>query len=147
MKEAEAQERTPQEQWDIIKHRLKKVIKCFGVRHAHDCKTRLRVLQSNRNAFLRTKLSAEECLRVLPPVENEIVGLQRSTVETLGLRAGQQWREQGVTSIQYIKSCIRQRQSFERIPALREYPEMDPSSEPLSMLRSVSTFYRSRLRQ
>ncbi|KAI8332159.1 hypothetical protein EDC96DRAFT_451584, partial [Choanephora cucurbitarum] len=75
-------------------------------------------------------------------IETEIVCLQRSTAETLALRAGQRWSEQGETSIQYSKGCIRQSQSIERISALREHPGMGPSSEPSFMSRSASAFYR-----
>ncbi|OBZ81852.1 Transposon TX1 uncharacterized protein [Choanephora cucurbitarum] len=140
--EAQAQCQTPQEQWEYVKSRLKRVTKHFGVQQSNARKTRLKALQSSRNAFLRTKLPAEERLKILPALEQEIADLHQKNVDNLALRAGQRWREHGETSVWFLKGCVKQRQTTERISALRDTTEVHPSGDQHSMLRSAASFYR-----
>ena len=142
LQEAQIQCQTPQKQWEYVKRRLKRITKFFGVRQSNARRARLKELQSVRNSFLRTKPSAEERLRVLPALDQEIADINQKNVDNLALRAGQRWREQGEMSVRFLKGCIKQRHTTERISALRDTGEMVPSGNQPTMLRSAASFYR-----
>ncbi|OBZ80356.1 hypothetical protein A0J61_11595, partial [Choanephora cucurbitarum] len=96
---------SPQEQWDDIKV-LAKMIAQQVVRPYQRQLTRL---HRKRNKLLREhKLTSILPLR-LAAIEKQIGIIQQGRVETLALRAGKHWRDNGETSTGYLKSTISSR--------------------------------------
>ncbi|KAI8370156.1 hypothetical protein EDC96DRAFT_588315, partial [Choanephora cucurbitarum] len=75
-------------------------------------------------------------------LDQEIADFNQKNVDNLALRAGQRWREQGETSVRFLKGCIQKRQTTERITALRDTTEAQSLSDHQSMLQSAASFYR-----
>ncbi|OBZ80834.1 hypothetical protein A0J61_11117 [Choanephora cucurbitarum] len=107
--QATSESATPQEQWDTVKDITKTLARQVGRRKAAAHLRLLSHLQRKRNKLLWDyKLTSILPLK-LETTENQIGAMQQDRVDTLALRAGRHWRENGETSAGYLKSSITSR--------------------------------------
>ncbi|KAG0820803.1 hypothetical protein G6F19_012268 [Rhizopus arrhizus] len=106
---------TPQEKWDMVKSAITQVAKSFSRRSAFNLTKAESLLHLKRARITKRLASNPELLSSLTPqlsvVESQLASLQQYHAETLALRAGIRWREQGEISAGYLKRTVSQRQT------------------------------------
>ncbi|KAG1046302.1 hypothetical protein G6F43_011137 [Rhizopus delemar] len=106
---------TPQEKWDMVKSAIAQVAKSFSRRSAFNLTKSESFLHRKRARITKCLASNPELLSSLKPqlsiVESQLASQQQYHAETLALRAGIRWREQGEISVGYLKRTVSQRQT------------------------------------
>ncbi|KAG1257463.1 hypothetical protein G6F68_009287 [Rhizopus microsporus] len=106
---------TPQEKWGMVKSAITQVAKSFSRRSAFNLTKAESLLHRKRARITKRLASNPELLSSLTPqlsiVESQLASLQQYHAETLALRAGIRWREQGEISAGYLKRTVSQRQT------------------------------------
>jgi len=137
---------TPAEQWEILKSITATTAKSFS-RHAVPSLARAEDLLHKKRSGITKKLAADpSLLSVLSPqlgiVERQLSELQQYHMETLSLRSGLRWREEGEISPGYLKRSIAVRSAKKLIPPLI-HPSTDlPCRSKDEMLDAASFFYK-----
>jgi exonuclease III len=132
-----------QQQWDIVKEKIRTVAKRFATKHISWRTKRLSKLQKLRNNISRDPETPPDLRKLLlQPINQEIVFLQQERVDIASLRAGQRWREKGESSAGYLKKTIAIRQKAKQIDQL-----VHPHSNALcttteSKLAATQTFFQ-----
>ena len=134
---------SPQEQWDTIKDITRKIARKIGRRKAAAHQRLLARLQRKRNHLLREyKLTNILPLR-LEAIEKQIGAIQQDRVDTLALRAGKHWRENGETSAGYLKSAVTSRAAKRNIPILTRPHAQQLCTSNSDMHSAATAFYET----
>ncbi|KAG1037559.1 hypothetical protein G6F43_012832 [Rhizopus delemar] len=129
--------------WDFVKRQVKKVTRNYAVDYTNWRTKSIRLLQSNRNKFLRSKPPLAVRLHQLPILDQQIASLQQELTEILALKANVRWQEEGETSIKYLKNMYRQRTVEQHITTLRTDDSADPVEDVNQLLSVTHQFYQS----
>lgn len=132
---------TPQDQWDRIKLLTKTIARKIGRRYRDWEHRQLKRLQRKRNKILRQYKLTQQLNARLPIVEKQISLLQQSFTETLALKAGKHWRENGEKSAGYLKRTIEMRQIKSCISELKHPDSQLPCTTTASMQDAAIAFY------
>ncbi|KAG1490008.1 hypothetical protein G6F52_013661 [Rhizopus delemar] len=138
---------TPQEKWDMVKSTIAQVAKSFSRRSAFNLTKSESLLHRKRARITKRLASNPELLSSLTPqlsiVESQLASLQQYHAETLALRAGIRWREQGEISAGYLKRSVAQRQTRQIMKQLIHPTTGALCSTSNEMLDAAVQFYTS----
>ncbi|KAG0173925.1 hypothetical protein DFQ28_009601 [Apophysomyces sp. BC1034] len=133
---------TVQEQWDVTKEAVSRVIKHYNHGYVPWCQAQLRLLQTKRNRTQRSRPTAAVLAQLLPTVEKQISVLQTELTDIAALRAGQRWRELGNRSAGYLKRIIAARAAARQMPTLQHPHTGNLCHSPSEMQQAANLFYQ-----
>ncbi|KAG0846778.1 hypothetical protein G6F29_013191 [Rhizopus arrhizus] len=113
---------SPQEKRDLVKSSVAQAAKSFSRRSALDLTKAKSLLHRKQAGITKSIATNPDLASTLSPqlsiVENQLASLQQYHVETVALRAGIRWREQGEISAGYLKRTVAQRQTRQTMKQL-----------------------------
>jgi hypothetical protein len=128
--------------WDQLKALIKPIAQRIGRQKKAWQLRHIARLQRKPNKLLR-KYKITHIIQVqLPAIESMIASLQHDLSETIALRAGKRWRENGEKSAGYLKRTIATRAIKKTIPSLLHPITKEGAHSPAELDSAVSTFYR-----
>lgn len=132
-----------QQQWDMIKRKVKLIAQRYGRRQSQWRKLQLDKLQQKRDNLIHQHKDNPATLHSrLPIVERQIGALQQEIADNLALRAGKHWREHGEISPGFLKRTITSRLSSRHISTLQHPVTTEISSSPSHMREAAQAFYQ-----
>ncbi|KAG2192693.1 hypothetical protein INT47_013195 [Mucor saturninus] len=134
-----------QTKWDELKRITKSVCRKFSSKQAYSLSTVEKILQKKRSGLttqiLRDPTSQAALSPLLKIVEHQLASIQQHHTDTLALRSGLHWREQGEVSAGYLKRTISQRQSKTIFRSILHPGTSVLHSDLPGMLDAAKTFY------
>ncbi|KAG1490001.1 hypothetical protein G6F52_013663 [Rhizopus delemar] len=138
---------TPQEKWDMVKLAIAQVAQSFSRCSTFNLTKAESLLHRKRSRITKRLALNPELLSSLTPqlsiVESQLASLQQYHEETLALRAGIRWREQGEISAGYLKRAVSQRQTCQIMKQLVHPTTGALCSTFNEMLDATVQFYRN----
>ncbi|KAG1062453.1 hypothetical protein G6F42_027422 [Rhizopus arrhizus] len=138
---------SPQDKWDKVKTSVAHAAKSFSRRSAFTLTKAESLLHRKRSGIVNRLAANASLLPSLTPqlsiVESQLASIQQYHVETLALRAGIRWREQGELSAGYLKRTAAQRQTHQIMKQLLHPVTSTLCSTPEEMIHTSVSFYGS----
>ena len=110
--------------WDLFKTILKKFAQDFGRKHQGHQRRRHLSLQKQWKSVLRQMQHSSSgdtnLIARLGGIEAELDRIEEHRADTMALRSGQRWREDGERSTAYFYRCLRERHTKQQITALQK---------------------------
>ncbi|KAL9536431.1 hypothetical protein MBANPS3_012652, partial [Mucor bainieri] len=133
------------QKWEELKHTTAAIAKSFSRRNAYTLKRAEDLLHKKRSG-IQQQLSSDPALEpVLSPqlsiVEAQLASIQQYHVETLALRSGIRWREQGEKSAGFLKKSSSIRAAQTLIPPLIHPTTQSLCTSKEEMLDAAATYY------
>ncbi|KAG1137008.1 hypothetical protein G6F37_011558 [Rhizopus arrhizus] len=138
---------SPQDKWDKVKTSVAHAAKSFSRRSAFTLTKAESLLHRKRSGIVNRLAANASLLPSLTPqlsiVESQLASIQQYHTETLALRAGIRWREQGELSAGYLKRTAAQRQTHQIMKQLLHPVTSTLCSTPEEMIHASVSFYGS----
>ncbi|KAG1445923.1 hypothetical protein G6F55_011756 [Rhizopus delemar] len=134
-------------QQSLVKMPVAHAAKSFSRRSAFTLTKAESLLHRKRSGIVNRLAANASFLPSLTPqlsiVESQLASIQQYHTETLTLRAGIHWREQGALSAGYLKRTAAQRQTHQIMKQLLHPVTSTLCSTPEEMIRASVSFYSS----
>ncbi|KAG2189845.1 hypothetical protein INT46_009976 [Mucor plumbeus] len=132
-----------QSSWDNIKELTKTIARRIGRCKGTWRQRQLKRLQQKRNRILRIYKDSRVLHKRLPIIEQQIGDIQQEIVDTLALRSGLRWRENGETAAGVLKRIIRQKTQQRTIPTIVHPVSGQLCEDPQQKQQGVQHFYQT----
>lgn len=128
--------------WDNIKTITKTLARRIGRSKGEWRQRQLKRLQRKRNRILRIYKDSRILHDRLPIIEQQIGRIQQDIVETLALRSGIRWRENGEKAAGVLKRLIKQQTQQRTIPSIIHPVTGNICDSPQQKQHGTQQFYQ-----